>query len=337
MSNPSTARIKGARLLARWLLSAEWRSHPARAMVAIATIALGVALGYAVQLINSAAFNEFSAATKSLSGQADLQVRGAQPTLDESWYPRLSAEPGVALASPVLDLDVTVPHQSASLKVLGIDVFKAGRMTPALVGVPSAEHPFDTLADNTIFLSPAAQQWLKTSPGQEVALRSGTALVRLRVAGGLAESRVGQRLAVMDIAAAQWRFGRTGKLSRIDLQLERGIDRESFKKKLQARLGNQLVISETRDDESRTDRLSRAYRINMNVLALVALFTGAFLVFSTQALAVVRRRSQFAMLRVLGFTRIRLLAQILLEGALLGILGSIIGLALGFAMASTAL
>ena len=337
MSNPSTARIKGARLLARWLLSAEWRSHPARAMVAIATIALGVALGYAVQLINSAAFNEFSAATKSLSGQADLQVRGAQPTLDESWYPRLSAEPGVALASPVLDLDVTVPHQSASLKVLGIDVFKASRMTPALVGVPSAEHPFDTLAGDTIFLSPAAQQWLKTSPGQEVALRSGTALVRLRVAGGLAESRVGQRLAVMDIAAAQWRFGRTGKLSRIDLQLERGIDRESFKKKLQARLGNQLVISETRDDESRTDRLSRAYRINMNVLALVALFTGAFLVFSTQALAVVRRRSQFAMLRVLGFTRIRLLAQILLEGALLGILGSIIGLALGFAMASTAL
>jgi putative ABC transport system permease protein len=156
MSNPSTARIKGARLLARWLLSAEWRSHPARAAVAIATIALGVALGYAVQLINSAAFNEFSAATKSLSGQADLQVRGAQPTLDESWYPRLSAEPGVALASPVLDLDVTVPHQSASLKVLGIDVFKASRMTPALVGVPSAEHPFDTLADDTIFLSPAA-------------------------------------------------------------------------------------------------------------------------------------------------------------------------------------
>jgi putative ABC transport system permease protein len=66
-------RIAGGRLLARWLLGAEWRSHPARAMVAIATIALGVALGYAVQLINSAAFNEFSAAAKSLSGEADLR------------------------------------------------------------------------------------------------------------------------------------------------------------------------------------------------------------------------------------------------------------------------
>lgn len=107
MSGPATEpsqRIAGGRLLARWLLGAEWRSHPARAIVAIATIALGVALGYAVQLINSAAFNEFSAAAKSLSGEADLQVRGAQPTFDENWYPRLATTRGVAMASPVLDL-----------------------------------------------------------------------------------------------------------------------------------------------------------------------------------------------------------------------------------------
>lgn len=331
------ARVNGARRLARWLLFAEWRSHPGRAAVAIVTIALGVALGYAVQLINSAAFNEFSAATKSLSGQADLQIRGAQPTFSEDWYARLSAEPGVALASPVLDLDVTVPNQTASLKVLGIDVFRASRITPELIGVPPADHPFDTLATNAIFLSPAAQQWLNTAPGKTIALRSGTALVPFRVAGGLAASRVGQRLAIMDIAAAQWRFGLTGKLSRIDVQLARGIDRASFRRDLQARLGRQLVVSETQDDESRTDRLSRAYRINMNVLALVALFTGAFLVFSTQALGVVRRRSQFAMLRVIGLTRGRLLGQVLIEGALLGVLGAALGLLLGFGMASVAL
>src|ERR1700710_33508 len=77
MSRVATQRAThGARTLARWLLSAEWRSHPARAAVAIVTIALGVALGFAVQLINSAAFNEFSAAARSLSGVADLQVRG---------------------------------------------------------------------------------------------------------------------------------------------------------------------------------------------------------------------------------------------------------------------
>ena len=75
----------------------------------------------------------------------------------------------------------------------------------------------------------------------------------------------------------------------------------------------------------------------MNVLALVALFTGAFLVFSTQASAVVRRRAQFAMLRVLGMTRALLLRQIMLEGALLGVAGALLGLVLGYAVAAVAL
>ncbi|MFM0039493.1 FtsX-like permease family protein [Paraburkholderia strydomiana] len=330
-------RTRGHRVLARWLLGAEWRSHRGRALVAVATIALGVALGYAVQLINSAAFNEFSAAARSLSGEADLQVRGAQPFFEESLYPRLSNETGVALASPVLALDVSVPGQSTALQVLGTDVFKASRIAPDLTGVPSPDRPFDTLASDTMFLSSAAQQWLHVKAGDDVALQSGTSIMHFRVAGGLVRTRPGQRIAVMDIAAAQWKFGKLGKLSRVDVQLERGVDRQRFKRDLQARLGNQWVVAETRDAESRTDRLSRAYRINMNVLALVALFTGAFLVFSTQALSVVRRRAQFAMLRVLGLTRAQLLRQILLEGALLGLLGSLSGLTLGYAMARGAL
>ena len=47
------------------------------------------------------------------------------------------------------------------------------------------------------------------------------------------------------------------------------------------------------------------------MLALVALFTGAFLVFSTQFLALLRRRTQLALLRVLGITRGRLLRFLL--------------------------
>ena len=72
------------------------------------------------------------------------------------------------------------------------------------------------------------------------------------------------------------------------------------------------------------------------MLALVALFTGGLLVFSTQAHAVVRRRAQFALLRVLGVTRRRLTLLIVAEGALVGVAGSALGLALGFALAQAA-
>ena len=69
------SRSRSLRRLSRWLLLGEWRAHPVRAITAVAAIAVGVALGFAIHLINAAAFNEFSSAIKSLSGQADVLVR----------------------------------------------------------------------------------------------------------------------------------------------------------------------------------------------------------------------------------------------------------------------
>ena len=326
-------------LLARWLLAGEWRIHPVRTAVAMGAIALGVALGFAIHLINAAAFNEFTAAVKSVSGLSDLQVRGPQATLDEALFPRLVEYRGVALASPVLELDAALPGRQGTLKILGIDAFRAGAIAPDLLGVPAQDRGYDMLMDDAIFLSPAAMEWLKVGAGDKLTLQvsTGAGDVTLRVAGGLVRARPGQRIAVMDIAAAQWRFNRLGRLSRIELKLEAGIDRVAFRAQLRQAFGDALVVTETEDQEARSNNMSRAYRVNLNVLALVALFTGAFLVFSTQALSVIRRRQQFALLRVMGATRSQLLAQVLVEGALLGVAGSLLGLLLGYGMAAAAL
>jgi putative ABC transport system permease protein len=326
-------------VLTRWLLAGEWRIHPVRAAVAMGAIALGVALGFAIHLINAAAFNEFTAAVKSVSGLSDLQVRGPQATLDEALFPRLAEHQGVALANPVLELDVALPERQGVLKILGIDAFRAGAIAPDLLGVPAEGRGYDTLMDDAVFLSPAAMEWLKVSAGDKLTLHVGTGSgdVTLRVAGSLVRARPGQRIAVMDIAAAQWRFNRLGRLSRIELKLEAGVDREAMRGKLRQEFGDALLVTETEDQEARSNNMSRAYRVNLNVLALVALFTGAFLVFSTQALSVIRRRQQFALLRVMGTTRSQLLAQVLVEGALLGVAGSLLGLLLGYGMAAAAL
>jgi putative ABC transport system permease protein len=90
-------------------------------------------------------------------------------------------------------------------------------------------------------------------------------------------------------------------------------------------------------DLERSGAPSRAYRVNLNVLALVALFTGGLLVFSAQALAVVRRRGQLALLRVLGMTRRALVAMLLAEAAVIGATGALAGIALGHASAALVL
>ncbi|WEF35897.1 ABC transporter permease [Pseudoduganella chitinolytica] len=331
------------RRLSRWLLLGEWRAHPVRALMAVAAIAVGVALGFAIHLINAAAFNEFSSAIKSLSGQADVQVSGTEPTFDEAVYPMLAQLPDVAVASPVLEFAASMPDGRPPLKIVALDVFRAGFITPDLVGAPANAEAIDTLADDALFLSAAAQQWLDVQPGATVAFQVGTVPLALRVAGGLQRARVGQRLGVMDIGAAQWRFGRVGQLSRVDLKLRDGVDRGTFQAALDERLQRdypgrfRVGQPNDADQESRNSSLSRAYRVNLSVLALVALFTGAFLVFSTQALSVMRRRSQFALLRVLGLERGRLLRQVLLEGLALGLVGALIGIAAGYGIAAAAL
>jgi len=335
--------MPGVTLLTRWLLLGEWRAHPVRALVAIAAIAVGVAMGFAIHLINAAAFNEFSAAVKSLSGQADIQVQGREPFFDEAVYPRLAEHPEVSMASPILEVQAGVTGQEGALRVIGVDAFRAGFIAPDLIGVPADGRRTDVLADDALFLSPAAQSWLGKQRGDRVLLRAGTGQVALRVAGPVQRARAGQRLAVMDIGAAQWRLNRLGQLSRIDLKLRDGVDRAAFERRLAAELDaaypGRFTVGQPNDaeQESRTANMSRAYRVNLTVLALVALFTGAFLVFSTQALSVMRRRGQFALLRVLGLRRSQLLRQVLLEGGSLGVAGSLLGIGAGYVLAAAAL
>lgn len=330
------------RLLSRWLLLGEWRARRLQLLVAILAIMLGVALGFSIHLINTAAINEFSAASKSLTGMSDLTVVAAQPAFDELRFPEILQQPEVAQASPMLEIvagvvDYQESLRSPELKIIGLDVFRAAAITPDLLGIPAEDRPFDTLSGDGIFLSPAAMEWLAVRQGDKLTLALGAKRVTLRVAGGLVRAPAGQRIGVMDIAAAQWHFDHVGWLSRIEIKLHSGANLAAFKARLAKRLGDAFVLTEGMSQDARVRNLSRAYRVNLSILALVALFTGAFLVFASQVLASVRRRAQIALLRVLGMTRQQLLRQLLLEGGLLGTVGSLLGLMLGYALAAIGL
>src|SRR6185369_8921591 len=111
----------------------------------------------------------------------------------------------------------------------------------------------------------------------------------LRVAG-LLNAAANLRYAVMDIAAVQDTFSRQGVVTRIDLRLDPGADSEALRARVAPQLPAGVNLAAPAAQSRATERMSRAYRVNLDVLALVALATGALLVFSTQALAVVRRR-----------------------------------------------
>jgi putative ABC transport system permease protein len=143
----------------------------------------------------------------------------------------------------------------------------------------------------------------------------------------------------MDIAGAQVQFGMLGKLSRIDVRLRPGADRRKVVAALALQdFATQGVRAASPEEAAqRISNVSRAYRVNLTVLALVALFTGAFLVFSILSLSVAQRQPQFALLGVLGLSASQRLRLVLAESALIGVAGSVLGLALGTALAAAAL
>lgn len=323
------------------LAAHEWRHHPARHAVAALAVALGVALAWSVHVINTSALAEFSAAVRAANGEPDAVVRAGRDGFDERLLDSIAALPGVERASPVFEADTyaaSADGRRVAVKVLGIDVLQAAPLTPEVM--PRLAEPADAAAGRSgsltaldpqaVFANVAARERLGVPPGAKVALQAGPSWPQWRLAGTVAAG--GPPLVVMDVAAAQAAFGGEGRLTRIDLRLEPGMTVAALR---QAMPG--LEISSPAASEQRVSNLSRAYRVNLTVLALVALFVGAFLVYSVVALSVAQRTPAFALLGVLGLTAGERRALVLLECALLGAAGSAVGLAGGTALAAAAL
>ena len=342
MVSPASMSASGpspgpARLVLKLLRQLSWRElhhHPWRNLAAMVAVMLGVALAFSVQLINASALSEFSQAVRSVNGQSDLELRAVQDSFDESVFERVANHPQVALASPILELAsfaMTAADKRMALRVVGVDALLIAQLAPALMPIPASDADrFALFAPGGVFLNPAARQALTQ---ETFKLQSGLRLLDVIVAGSVSTS--GAALAVMDIAAAQELFGKQGRLSRIDIKLKPGVELAAFIRSLELPPG--ISAAEPGDGAQRISNLSRAYRVNLTVLALVALFTGAFLVFSVLSLSVAKRAQQFALLGVLGLTGRERLLLVMAESALLGLAGSAAGIALGTGLAALAL
>ena len=312
-----------------------WREithHPWRNAAAVSAVMLGVALAFATHLINASALSEFSTAVRAVNGQPDLELRAVQDSFDENIFELVANHPQVAAASPVIELAsyALAGNKRSALRVVGLDALVIAQLAPALMPMPGKDTDrFALFTPGAVFLNGAARQALPDN----FSLQSGLQLLDVTVAGSVAAG--GAALAVMDIGAAQELFGKRGQLSRIDLRLRPGTERAAFIKSL--RLPASIKAEEPGDAAQRVSNLSRAYRVNLTVLALVALFTGAFLVFSVLSLSVAKRAQQFALLAVLGLTGRQRLTLVLIESGLLGLLGSALGLMLGTGLAALAL
>ena len=323
--------------LSWWLVRAQFQTRRTATALSMLAIALGVALGYAIHLINDAALADFSQAMKSVQGEPDAVIvpRDSAGRVPLALINDLARDESVALIAPVIETRVRIGHTPGELTVrlIGLDVFSAALLMPDLLPRQGSSLAGDNIFEDGVYASPALLARLGSEVGADMTATRGESRWSTRIAGDLPAARPDDLLLVADIARVEAHFGPVAAVSEGRIRLVPGTKLAAWLDTWAGKLPPGLALRAAADNQARLSNISRAYRVNLNVLALVALLTGGFLVFATQLTAVAQRSSQFALLGVLGLSpRMRLL-QVLFEGLAIGVPGAAIGLALGWAMA----
>ncbi len=316
-------------------LGTHFRAGRTLFFLAVFGVALGVASVLSIQIINRNALGAFEGGLRAVSGEADLTVFGLAPALREEIYPAVLAEPGVAAAWPLVRADVALGgRRGRFLEIVGLDLFAPLRL-PWQVAPDGIAAALST--PGWVALTPALAAEMGWKVGDSFAVTSGSRRARLRVGALVDFHRItplaSRRLAVMDIAQAQDLFGRQGEIGQIDVQAAPGEDRAKLAARLRLRLGDAYQVVTPEQREKQAAGLLGAFRLNLTALSFISLFVGCFLVYTSTQAALVRRRAEFGLLRSLGTTRGQIVALVLGEVLLLGVLGVGLGIPIGYRVA----
>lgn len=338
-------------LLALPILRLAWRHswrRPLQSILLIAGVAIGVAMIVAIDLANGSANRAFSLGAEQIAGRATHQIVGGPNGVDAAVYVRLRRELGFRLSAPVVESYVSVPQLDAQpMRLLGIDPFAEPPFRSYLGGNQpgdgaSVDYRNDYLTPflvqpNTVLIGQSVADRFGLLPGQTLTVRIGARQETLTVVGLLAPSdelsrRALEGLLIVDISAAQEALGKIGRLDRIDLILSPDAEGATQLEEISSILppGTRLVRPSART--ATVDEMTAAFRLNLTALSMLALVVGMFLIYNTVTFSVVQRRPVLGILRSLGMTRRELFVLILTEAAVLGLVGTVLGLGLGVLM-----
>ncbi len=307
--------------------------RPWLTLLMILSVALGVAVVVSVDLANASATRAFKLSTDVVVGKATHQILGDGDGIDDSVYRDLRVKDGYRLSAPIVEGYASAKELgNQTMHVLGVDLFAEPPFRTYLTA--NTQVPLEAFAaflthPNTVLISADTAARFGLKVGDEITLAIDTHERPVTIVGLLRppndiSSRALEGLLLTDISTAQEMFGMVGKLSRIDL-----IATPAQAAQIAATLPSNLRIVPASEQANTVTQLTAAFQLNLTAFSLLALAVGMFLIYNTTLFSVVQRRRVLGILRCVGVTGREIFAMILIEAAMAGAIGSVIGLGLG--------
>jgi putative ABC transport system permease protein len=185
----------------------------------------------------------------------------------------------------------------------------------------------------------AARQNFKV--GDTVAVSTLGAKRRYEVTGiatfGAVNSLGNATMAIWDLPTAQTLLDKTGRFDGISIAARSGTSTDALLRAVQPLVPASLEVKNAAQqaaaDADETNVIVNAIRYFLLGFGAIALFVGAFVIFNTLSITVAQRTREFATLRTLGASRKQVMRSVVIEGLVIGLLASVVGLFAGFGLA----
>ena len=316
-------------------------------------VIIGVAFTAGTLMLTDSMSNVFNDLSTGVYKGTDAVVRAKtvfndpagdqRPLIDASLVPVLSRVPGVAAAqgsvqgyAQLIGKDGT-PIGTGGAPALGGNWGTDPGLNPfQLVAGHAPQAPDEVVIDK----HSAALGHLAVGDTTTVLL-SGPPQ-RVRIAGiasfGTADSPAGASVVLFTTPAAERLLTAPGKVTSISFAAAPGVSQQQLVNNLQRvlPLGTEAVtgakiIAETKNS---FQQLLKIFSSFLLIFAVVALVVGGYIIMNTFAITVAQRTQENGLLRALGASRRQVLGSVLAEAVAVGAIAAVLGLAVGFGVAT---
>jgi putative ABC transport system permease protein len=328
-------------------LTLAWRylnGRKLRTFLTTLAVIFGVMVIFGMNIILPTMLESFQANMMAASGLVDVTITHKSgsgfPTdvvhqLDgiagiRAYAPSL--ERTVNLPADFVDVDPARPDRITAISLIGINPEMAQSLQVYLIQEPGRFLQAQDMDSTVISQTLADAYGVKLADTIKVPSVNGTAT--LTVVGILPPRLIpGNEEVLVPLAQAQAITGQDGQINTIKVALT-GTDealRNQAVAAIESALGSEYQVGALQSGSEMFASLKMG-QAAMNMFGVLALFMGGFIIFNTFRTVVAERRRDIGMLRALGAKGSTITGMILIEGLLQGLIGSGIGLVLGYLM-----